>query len=303
MIYVRHIGALVLVAGTAACFTPHGRSPAPTEDSGGSSDGTASSTGPSDGTEGSSSAASDTTASADASTSSADTDTDTGADPVCGNGIPEPGEACDLGEATPECSLACTACEPPAPTSVLDQQIPVCEGGAYSDCRDGWSMANGQSGLQGVRVSQSGTLGRVELYVANEAVATTMLTVQIVDGGGNAPLFPVGATPEMLETAVVATATAPGTTDFGWVAFDFADAEVHLVPDRDYFLWLRMMAPFPDDPNLRLRWNLFASPEVVDPYTGGRSFFCAPGVPCDTQLSHWDFAFRVRLLPDPPLCE
>lgn len=303
MKHVQRIGALVLVATTAACFDPADRPEVATDGASGSSGSAESSTAPTEGSSADSGSATTTGTPADSSGSSTDTDDDTGvAEPVCGNGVTEPGEACDLGEATPECSLECTACEPPTPTSVLDQQTPVCEGGAYSDCRDGWSMANGQSGLQGVRVSQGGTLESVALYVANEAIATTVHTVQLVDGG-NSPLFPVGATAETLEAAVVATATASGTAEFEWVEFDFTDAQVQLAPDRDYFLWLRMSAPFPDDPNLRLRWNLFASPEVVDPYPGGRSFFCAPDTPCDTQLMHWDFAFRVRLVPDPPLCE
>ncbi|MBK6923216.1 MAG: hypothetical protein IPH07_37855 [Deltaproteobacteria bacterium] len=303
MTHFQRIGALVLVAGTAACFDPDDRAATTTDGADASSDGSASSTAPAESSSEESGSATTTSTPGDSSGSSTDTDNETSAaDPVCGNGVPEPGEACDLGEATPECSLRCTACEPPSPTSVLDQQLTVCEGGAYSDCRDSWSMANGQSGLQGVRVSQSGTLDSIALYVANEAIATTVHTVQLVDGG-NSPLFPVGATTEMLEAAVVATATATGTAEFGWVDFDFADAQVQLDPDRDYFIWLRMLAPFPDDANLRLRWNLFASPELTDPYAGGQSFFCSPGAPCDTNLSYWDFAFRLRLVPDPPLCE
>jgi hypothetical protein len=221
--------------------------------------------------------------------------------PSCGDAVLDPGEACDEGQATPTCSADCASCTPDTSPAV-NQQLGVCVEGPSSDCRDGWSMANGQSGIQAFVPDVDGTLSTVELHVMNEAVATTVMTLYVLDGGDDA-LFPVGATFEELEASFVAGAAAIGSAEFEWVEFDFGDQAPALETGKNYYLWLVMPEPFPADEQLRIRWNLWASPEVPDPYDGGRSFFCPSPLECDSQLEHWDFAFRTYVSPAPPLCE
>lgn len=153
-------------------------------------------------------------------------------------------------------------------------------------------------------MSQPGTLSRIDVYVLNQAAATTPVTVQLVDAGNDANLFS-GASPDELETEVIGEAVAAGQTSYSWVQLDFSDQEIQLDPDRYYFIWLRMFPPFPADPDLLIRWNMWNDMTVTDPYPGGIAFWC-PGSTdtCQAEVQQYrDYAFRVRLTPEPPLCE
>ena len=219
--------------------------------------------------------------------------------PECGNRVIEQGEGCDE-DVSPTCSAECTSCELPTPQALIDQELAPCFEGAQTDCRAGWAMTNGQSSVQGFRVSTAGRLENIELYISNDDPSVAM-TVQVLDGGNN-PNFPTGASNQELANSSIATAAANGSQTAAWVEFDFSGDEVELDPSHYYFIWQRMVEPYPADSSDRFRWNLWASPEVADPYTDGRSFFCPPIDGCASQLQHWDYAFRVELTPAPPLC-
>lgn len=221
--------------------------------------------------------------------------------PQCGNGVLENGEQCDEQEATPQCSESCESCDPPEPSSLIDQELAACVDGPQSDCRAGWAYF-GNSSVQGVQVSSPGMLETISLHILNDAPDQALMHVYFLDGGSN-PNFPSGASQQDLVNASLGSATAVGSTVPSWVDFDFEDEGIELDPTHHYFIWQRQLPPLPADPQDRFRWNLWASPEFPDPYAGGRSFFCPGGDTCSSQVQHWDFAFRLEMLPEVPLCE
>lgn len=220
--------------------------------------------------------------------------------PVCGNGVVERGEDCDDQEETLTCSGSCVSCDEPQPVALTDQELGACNEGAQSDCREGWGYF-GNTAIQGFQVSTDGTLESIQLRLSTDD-PSSLMHVALVDGG-TSPSFPSGASQQDLVNAVLATTSASGLTTAAWVEFDFSAEDIELDVTHHYFIWQRMLPPLPTDPQDRSRWNLWASPEVPDPYPGGRSYYCPSGQPCDAQLQHWDFAFRVELTPAPPLCE
>jgi len=218
---------------------------------------------------------------------------------VCPNAEVEAEEECDDGEATVTCSLDCTSCVAPTPMTVVDQELGFCT----STCLDGW-VGNGQTVAQQFRVTQTGVLSSVELYVVNYASETNDIVLDLVDGG-TTPNLLSGATPSEIEPYVVATATIQGSsTDFAWERFDFSSQEITLDPSHAYFLWLRMLPPYPEDTSTNIRWNLWNDSSLADPYPSGRAYFCPPGSACQVEPQpFFDYAFRIRLTPPLPLCE
>lgn len=218
---------------------------------------------------------------------------------VCPNGEVEDDEECDDGEATVTCSLDCTSCVAPSPVTVVDQELGFCT----SSCLEGW-VGNGQTVAQQFRVAQTGRLSSVELYVMNYAAGTNDITLELVDAGTIENLL-AGATPSEIESYVVATSTIEGSSSaFAWERFDFSSEDVVLDPNNYYFLWLRMLPPYPSDTSTNIRWNLWNDSSVEDPYPTGRAYFCPPESACQLEPQpFFDYAFRIRLTPPPPLCE
>lgn len=219
--------------------------------------------------------------------------------PECGNGVVEQGEDCDE-DVSPTCSASCVSCDPPAPQALIEQELAACSPGAQSDCREGWAFM-GNSSIQAFQVGSPGQLEAVQLYISNDDPSVEM-TVHLVDGGTN-PNFPSGASNQDLTNASLGVSAANGSQNAAWVEFDFSSQDLELDPTHYYYIWQRQVAPLPADSSDRFRWNLWASPEVPDPYATGRSFFCPANDGCSSQPQHWDFAFRVELTPAPPLCE
>jgi hypothetical protein len=226
----------------------------------------------------------------------------TGAPSECGNSIVEVGEDCDDGMVTPSCSADCTACMPSSPEPLVDQSVGRCLSTSYPDCRNTTSRANGQSNIQAFEAGTEGTLESISLYALNEAVASSNITVQILDGGANA-LLPSGLTQGEAEDYIVGEAVAPGTTSYGWVDFDFSDQDIEIVPGSHYFIWVRLLPPLPSDSQQFVRWDAYGPNTGTDVYPDGRAFFCPPNQTCDALASAWKFAFRASVTPTPPLCE
>lgn len=218
---------------------------------------------------------------------------------TCPNGEVEGDEECDDGEATVACSANCTSCVPPSPMTVVDQELGFCT----SACVEGW-VGNGQTVAQQFRVSQSGALASVELYVVNHAAEDNDIHLQLVDAGASANLLS-GRTPAEIEPYVVGTATVQGSSSgFAWERFDFSSQDITLDPSKHYVLWLSMLPTETTHSSVNVRWNLWDDATFADPYPDGRPYFCPPESPCQLEPQpHFDYAFRVRLTPPVPLCE
>jgi hypothetical protein len=222
---------------------------------------------------------------------------------VCGNGRVEEGEECDAGKVTIHCSQECSECTGVTnPNPLIDQELGVCV--AAEGCEQNWITREGQSVAQAFVVSQPGRLLEIELHLRNTASDTSALTLELVDGGGNA-LLPSGLTAQELDDYVIGSASVVGQEgEAQWESFDFSEQELDLEPDRNYFIWLRMHPPFPLD-NGRGLWSAHANvPGLADPYPLGRQFLCfGNGGECQTDPQTFDGVFRVRIDPPPPLCE
>ena len=246
--------------------------------------------------------ANDTGETTTADTTTGTSSTETGVQMECGNQVIEGGEECDDGEATPTCSATCSACEKPPEETIVDQSVGRCLPNSYPDCGDTWSMANGQSNIQAFQVDNAGILDSVSIYALNEAVASSVITVQILDGGANA-LLPSGLTSAELASSVVGEATAAGEVSYSWVDFDLSGEGIEVVPGDNYFIWVRLLPPLPSNSQQRIRWDRYGANTGTDVYPEGRAFFCPAGVECDALAPAWKFPFSASVTLAPPLCE